>query len=279
MEELNIKSPSKINIGLNVVSKRDDGYHNLQTIFYPLNLYDEIKIKKSDRFKFNSNDKNLETDNNNLIIRAHKLVEQTIGTKLACEIILNKNIPIGAGLGGGSSNAASVIKGLNELFNLNLNQTEMKELGLLLGSDVPLFFEKLPAYAESRGEILIPVTIEFKGYLLVINPGIHISTKWAFSKITPRKPSMSLKDLIYDSKINFDNLMRYSSNDFEEIVFKEFPAISEIKARLTQFGANLALMTGTGSTVFGFFDDEESAFQAELFFKCQNYFTYLQNIN
>lgn len=276
MQELNINSPSKINIGLNIISKREDGYHNIETIFYPLKLSDKLIIKRSDSFKFISDDKSLEENTNNLILKAHKVLEQFSSEKLNCEIILHKRIPIGAGLGGGSSNAAAILKGLNELFTLNINNEELKKLALNIGSDVPLFFEKLPAYAESRGEILKHVNIKFNGYLLIVNPGIHISTKWAFGKIIPQRPEKSLKELIKTDEILFEDLITYARNDFEQIVFKDYPQLAEIKSRMIQFGAKLSLMTGTGSTVFGFFEDEEAAYQTELFFKCMNYFTYLQ---
>lgn len=279
MQELSIKSFAKINIGLNVISKRDDGFHNLQTIFFPLSLHDLITIKKSNQFTFTSNDKSLVKDENNLIIKAHNLMKKTFWENLNCEIHLQKNIPIGAGLGGGSSNAASVLKGLNELFSLNADSLKLLSIALELGSDVPLFLEKLPAYAESRGEKLFPIKLNVQGFLLIVNPGIHISTKFVFSRITPKSPSKSLKDLIVNNQIKFEDLIKYASNDFEEIVFEEFPEIKEIKDRMIQFGSKLSLMTGTGSTVFGFFDDEEAAYQTELFFKCMNYFTYLEELS
>ncbi|GMU96913.1 MULTISPECIES: 4-(cytidine 5'-diphospho)-2-C-methyl-D-erythritol kinase [Ignavibacterium] len=279
MEELSIKSFAKINIGLNIISRREDGFHNLQTIFFPLSLHDLITVKKSDYFHFESDDKMLIEDKNNLIIRAHRLIEESVKTKINCYIHLQKNIPVGAGLGGGSSNAASILKGLNELFSLNIEHKKLKELALDLGSDVPLFLEKLPAYAESRGEIIYPVRISFNGYLLIVNPGIHISTKWAFGKVIPEKPKVSLKELIKNDEIKFDDLITYATNDFEPIIFKEYPRIEEIKIRMQNFDSRLTLMTGTGSTVFGFFDDEEAANQAEQFFKCKNYFTYLQRVS
>lgn len=279
MDELSIKSFAKINIGLNIISKRDDGFHNLQTIFFPLLLHDIITIKKSESFSFDSNDYLLAEDKRNLIIRAHKLIEQTSRSKINCHIHLQKNIPIGAGLGGGSSNAASVLNALNELFSLNIEHSKLKELALELGSDVPLFLEKLPAYAESRGEIIFPIKISVSGFLLIVNPGIHISTKWAFGKITPKEPKVSLKDLIKDGEIKFDDLIKHATNDFEQIVLKDYPQIEEIKTRMRNFDSKLSLMTGTGSTVFGFFDDEEATYQAEQFFKCKNYFTYLEALN
>lgn len=279
MQELSIKSFAKINLGLNIISKRDDGFHNLQTIFFPISLHDIITIKKSDRFAFTTNDINLLNDKNNLIIKAHQLLERFVGRELSCEIHLQKNIPIGAGLGGGSSNAANVLKALNELFSLEIDTIKLSGLALQLGSDVPLFLTKLPAYAESRGEILYPIKLEVKGFLLIVNPAIHISTRSAFSKIIPKLPEHSLKDLIKNNEIKFEELVKHATNDFEAIVFEEFPVIKNIKERMLQFGSVFSQMTGTGSTVFGFFDEEEQAHQAELFFKCKNYFTYLEQLS
>lgn len=279
MQELSIKSFAKINLGLNIISKRDDGFHNLQTIFFPISLHDIITIKKSDRFAFTTNDINLLNDKNNLIIKAYQLLERFVGRELSCEIHLQKNIPIGAGLGGGSSNAANVLKALNELFSLEIGTVKLSGLALQLGSDVPLFLTKLPAYAESRGEILYPIKLEVKGFLLIVNPAIHISTRSTFSKIIPKLPEHSLKDLIKNNEIKFEELVKHATNDFEAIVFEEFPVIKNIKERMLQFGSVFSQMTGTGSTVFGFFDEEEQAHQAELFFKCKNYFTYLEQLS
>lgn len=279
MEELNIKSFAKINIGLNIISRREDGFHNLQTIFFPLSLHDTISLKKSNEFHFDSNDKILLEDKNNLIIRAHRLIENLIGEKINCHIHLQKNIPIGAGLGGGSSNAAAVLKGLNELYSLKIDKSDLLKLALELGSDVPVFLEKLPAYAESRGEKIFPVHLSVNGFLLIVNPGIHISTKWAFERIKPTLPTTSISQIIRDDTINFEELVKVASNDFEAVVFPLYPEIKEIKNQMLNFDSKLSLMTGTGSTVFGFFDDEEAANQAEQFFKCKNYFTYLQRVN
>ncbi|MEJ5262070.1 MAG: 4-(cytidine 5'-diphospho)-2-C-methyl-D-erythritol kinase [Ignavibacterium sp.] len=279
MQELSIKSFAKINLGLNIISKRDDGFHDLQTIFFPISLHDIITIRKSDNFAFTTNDNDLLTDKNNLIVKAHRLLEKLVRRELNCEINLQKNIPIGAGLGGGSSNAANVLKGLNELFSLDIDTIKLSEIALQLGSDVPLFLTELPAYAESRGEKLYPIKLAVTGFLLIVNPGIHISTKSAFSKITPKMPEHSLKDFIKNNEVKFEELVKYATNDFEAIVFKEFPVVKEIKDRMIQFGSSFSQMTGTGSTVFGFFDEEEQAYQAELFFKCKNYFTYLEQLS
>lgn len=277
MNELIVKSPAKINIGLNIINKRSDGFHNLETIFYPLNLFDEIRFTKSEKFSFKSNDINLDQEKSNLIINAKELLEIEFDIHFPVEIYLEKNIPIGAGLGGGSSNAASTLLVLKKLFDLQIELDKLGPIALKLGSDVPYFLNPVPSYAESRGEEIIPINFRLDKYLLIVNPGIHIATKWAFGLITPNQPKVSLKSLIGKSEIEFEDLIRIASNDFENVVFNYFPKIKEIKEKMLDFGAVFSLMTGTGSTVWGMFDDEAAAYQTELYYKNKNYFTYLQN--
>lgn len=276
MNDLIVKSLAKINIGLNIINKRDDGFHNLETIFYPISLYDKISFTKSEYFSFNSNDEKLNTEKTNLIIKAKESLEDHFNIQLPVKVFLEKHIPIGAGLGGGSSNAASTLTALAKLFNLNIDNHQLAELAIKLGSDVPYFLNPDPSYAESRGEIITPINFKLNRYLLIVNPGIHIATKWAFGLIKPNQPKESLKSLIDKNKLNINEIMKIASNDFEKIVFEHFPEIKEIKEKMLYFGANYSMMTGTGSTVWAMFDDEEAAFQSELFFKCKNYFTFIQ---
>jgi 4-diphosphocytidyl-2-C-methyl-D-erythritol kinase len=276
MNELVVKSPAKINIGLNIINKREDGFHNLETIFYPINLFDEIRFTKSDKFSFNSNDDNLNKEKTNLIIKAKESLENYFNIQLPVNIFLEKHIPIGAGLGGGSSNAASTISALIKLFDLDIDSVTIGRFALNLGSDVPFFINPVSSFAESRGEVLSSIKLKLDKYLLIVNPGIHIATKWAFGLMKPAQPKNSLKKIIGKSKISIDEVMRFASNDFEKIVFEHFPEIKEIKEKMLYFGANYSMMTGTGSTVWAMFDDEEAAFQTELFFKCKNYFTFIQ---
>ena len=276
MNKIVVKSPAKINIGLNVINKRDDGFHNIETIFYPLNLFDEIEIIQSKKFTFKSNDSNLNKDKSNLIIRAKKLLEEKLNIQLSVEIYLNKNIPIGAGLGGGSSNAAATMIALTKLFNLQIDTKHLFRLALQLGSDVPFFLNPVTSFAESRGEVLVPINLKLKKYLVIVNPGIHISTKWAFGLITLIQPKISLQVPIRKSTVEIGELISIASNDFEKIVFNHFPEIREIKDKMLEFNAVFSMMTGTGSTVWGIFDDEEAANKTELYFKGKNYFTYIQ---
>ena len=276
MSEIAVKSPAKINIGLNIINKRDDGFHNLETIFYPLNLFDEIEFTKSEKFTFKSNDSNLNKEKTNLIIKAKELLETEFNIRLPVDIHLFKNIPIGAGLGGGSSNAASTLIALSKLFNLKIDTKHLFHLALQLGSDVPFFLNPVPSFAESRGEVLVPIKLKLRKYLAIVNPGIHIATKWAFGLITPIQPKISLQLLINKSPIEIEDLISIASNDFEKIVFNHFSEVKEIKDKMLEFGAVFSMMTGTGSTVWGMFDDEEAVIQTELFFKGKNYFTFVQ---
>jgi 4-diphosphocytidyl-2-C-methyl-D-erythritol kinase len=276
MNELVVKSPAKINIGLNIINKRNDGFHDLETIFYPVNLYDEIRFTKSDEFSFNSNDDNLNKEKTNLIIKAKESLEKHFNIQLPANVFLNKHIPIGAGLGGGSSNAASTLKSLIKLYDLKIEENELSKIALQLGSDVPFFLKPVPSFAESRGEILYSINLKLDKYILIVNPVIHVATKWAFGLIKPNQTKESLKSFIGKNEISIDDVIKIASNDFEKIVFEHFPEIKDIKEKMIYFGANHSMMTGTGSTVWAMFDDEDAAYQTELFFKCKNYFTFIQ---
>jgi 4-diphosphocytidyl-2-C-methyl-D-erythritol kinase len=262
MDLLKVKSPAKINIGLNILKKRDDGFHNLETIFYPLKIYDELTYKVSDQFLFQSNDIILANDNSNLIIKAKENLEKLTGKKLNLEIYLRKNIPIGAGLGGGSSNAALTLIAIDQLFNLNIESSTLSSIALQLGSDVPYFLNPVPSFAESRGEKLFPINFKIDKPILIINPGIHISTKWAFSLVAPVSNKRRLKNLIEKEQISIDDLRQIAVNDFEVPVFSEYPQIKKIKELMTEWGALISMMTGTGSTVFGIFDNKKAAEEA-----------------
>jgi 4-diphosphocytidyl-2-C-methyl-D-erythritol kinase len=275
MEEIKIESPAKINIGLNIIEKRKDGYHNLETVFYPLLLSDKLTFRKAIKLEFNSNSDFLNNSNDNLILKAIRLLENRTGLEIKVSIYLEKLIPIGAGLGGGSSNAAVTLKTINRLFDLKIDNKALKKLSLELGSDVPFFLSSNPCYAESRGEILYPIKLEIQYPILVITPGIQISTQWAFNRIIPGKPLYSLRKVVSE---NFDlsEIKSLVKNDFESVIFKEYPLIEKIKNDLYERGADFALMSGTGSSVYGIFSNLQKAFWAEEYFR-QSYFTFLNN--
>ncbi len=260
MEKLTLNAPAKINLGLNIVSKRNDGFHNLETFFYPIkNLHDTIVFEKSEKFIFDSNNSDLISDPNNLILKAHSLIEETINRKLPIKITLIKKIPIGAGLGGGSSDAATTLVGLNNFFELNIKSEKLYELALLLGSDVPFFINAKPAIGFSRGEILHESTNYIQNPIVIVNPEIHISTKEAFSHIIPKESNFDYNYFINTDNINYNFLSENLNNDFEKYVFSAFPEIAQIKELLEKAGAIYSAMSGTGSTVYGIFDDLEKA--------------------
>ena len=276
MDKFIVDSPAKINLGLNVVRKRDDGYHDLETIFLPIMLSDRITFCKSDKLKLKSDSDILNKLSDNLILKAIRLLEKISMTKIQLDIYVEKIIPIGGGLGGGSSNAASTLKAVNKMFELGLSYNELSKLALELGSDVPYFLNPVPSYAESRGEILNSLNMEIPYPILIVNPGIKIDTAWAFKKIKPSKPFKNLRDIFQEGSFDINNLKEYVKNDFEEIVFPEFPEIKKLKADLFHHGAQFALMSGTGSTVYGIFSNLQKAYWAEEFFR-QKYFTFLHN--
>ena len=275
MDSIILKSPAKINIGLNVINKRDDGYHDLETIFYPVLLSDFIQIRKSNQDSFSTNSVDLNKQDN-LILKAKNLIEEKLNKKFTTEITLEKIIPIGGGLGGGSSNAATTLIALNKLFNLNIGFTQLSEIALQLGSDVPFFLNPVPVFAESRGEKMQPLNISINYPIIIVNPGINISTSFAFSKIYPAVPVVKLSIVFSRSSIDLKLMREKVKNDFEEIIFKEYPLVGQIKFKLYELGAEFALMTGSGSSVFGIFNNLQKASFAEDYFK-QKYFTYLNN--
>jgi 4-diphosphocytidyl-2-C-methyl-D-erythritol kinase len=275
MKYIEIKAPAKINIGLNILNKRNDGYHNLYTLFIPLNdLYDRLKFTISDRFDFFCNDSSIPNDENNLVVKAKLLLEKQFGVILNVKIELEKSIPTQAGLGGGSSDAAATLISLNELFKLGLSFNQLIELALLLGSDVPFFIKAQPAIGKSRGEILEFIDLEIREIIVVINPRINISTKEAFQNIKPLDRHINIKSFIINNRLDYNSLKNNVKNDFEENVFYLHPEIKEIKNKLYEFGALFSMMSGSGSTVYGIFQSETEAKKATENFP-KNYFCWI----
>jgi len=275
MEKIEINSPAKINFGLNIVERRHDGYHNIETIFYPIKLCDKIVFHKSDSDLFTCNDKVLALEKDNLILKAKRLIEKHFNKKFNLDINLIKNIPTGAGMGGGSSDAASTLHAVNLLFDLDLSKNDLNNFAMQIGSDVSFFLDPRPSFATSRGEKLTVIDFSINFPILIVNPGIHISTKWAYSYIWAKVPANPLHDFV-NYELDFDKLKQVVTNDFEYPVFKKFPEVKLIKEKMYDFGAVFSLMTGSGSTVFGIFEDEEKARTAMNFFS-KNYFTFLNS--
>ncbi len=248
----------KINLGLQISGKREDGFHNIETVFYPIPLKDALEIipfENREQVIFSSSGTKISgVTKNNLIVLAYYLIKKDFPDLPAVKIHLHKNIPIGAGLGGGSADGAFALQLLNQLFSLNLTREKLLDYSLQLGSDCPFFILNTPCIGMGRGEILEEIKLDLSGYkILLINPGTHINTGEAFANLNLKtKPSTqsSLKLIINQPIESWKNLLK---NDFELGVFKKFPFIKIIKDSLYAQGAVFAAMSGTGSTVFGLF--------------------------
>lgn len=247
---------AKLNFGLHITGKRPDEYHNLQTIFYQFPLHDILEIVE--RIDVDPGTCTFQStglpipDGENLCVKAYYLLASKFDLP-GVSIHLHKIIPVGAGLGGGSSNAAYTLKILNNLFKLELSDLALRTYALELGSDCPLFIDSHAQYAEGRGELLSKINLDLSGYhLLIVNPRIHISTREAFSNINPTNKS-SFKELMSN---DVNEWSKFLFNDFEQTVFPLHPELKEIKQKMYEAGAAYASMSGSGSTIFALFNKE-----------------------
>ena len=246
----------KINIGLRVVRKREDGYHDLETIFYPVyGLHDELEVERSTNFEFCQEGLAVDCSaEDNLLIKCYQRMRAKYPQVGNVRIRFKKNIPFGAGLGGGSSDAAHMAIALNEIFELRLTQQQLAEEVRPLGADCPFFIYNTPCYAEGIGDKLTPISLDLSGLRLVmIKPNCGVSTKEAYAGIV-RHPEVEgqIKNALHEG-LSFDIMRPLLINDFEQTVFPIHPEIAEIKQRLLDAGAVYAAMSGSGSTVFGLF--------------------------
>ena len=245
----------KINLGLHVLEKRSDGYHNIETVFYPVQLKDALEIiqKGSPGIEFSLSGLTVEGGpDDNLCIKAYHLIKNDYPDLPAGHIHLHKAIPVGAGLGGGSSDGAYMLMLLNKKFNLGLSEKQLINYALQLGSDCPFFIINKPVIATGRGEILEPLTVNLSAYkLFIVHPEIHIHTSRVYEHIKPSHPTISIKEIIQQPLESWkENL----TNDFEQSVFSNYPEIKIIKDELYNAGAIYASMSGSGSTVYGIFE-------------------------
>lgn len=247
---------AKINLGLNIVEKRPDGYHNLETIFYPINLQDALEVTRRENndkeYTLHISGSPLEGEpEDNLVVKAYKLLKKDYPGLLPVDIHMYKHIPAGAGLGGGSSDVACMIKLLNDKFSLGLSTERMEEYAVKLGADCAFFIRNKPVFATGIGNLFEPVELSLKGYhIILIKPDIFVSTRDAFAEIKPVRPAVSLKEIVRQPMETWKNSMK---NDFEDSVFKKFPEIAAIKDELYDLGAVYAAMSGSGSSVYGIF--------------------------
>lgn len=258
----------KINPGLHILNKREDGYHSLETVFYPIQLKDALEIihyppaDSNADIIFSSTGFSVEGNaDDNLCVKAYHLLKNKFPELPPVQMHLHKAIPMGAGLGGGSADAAFTLKMMNEKFHLNLSSDQLINFALQLGSDCPFFIINEPCIATGRGEILEKIDLDLSKYKIVmVNPGIHINTGWAFSEISPCIPSKSLKEIIQQPIETWKEELK---NDFEKPVFHHHPELKQIKDQLYAAGAVYAAVSGSGSTVFGIFQEQ---FKVQRFF-------------
>jgi 4-diphosphocytidyl-2-C-methyl-D-erythritol kinase len=242
---------AKINIGLNVISKREDGYHNLETIFYPVKLADALELTTAEKTEFTASGIAIDgTLENNLVFKAYQLLQNDF--KLPpVKLHLHKIIPFGAGLGGGSSDAAFVLKMLNDYFRLNIPSIKLQSFASKIGADCPFFIENKPTFASGIGDRFQPVNLDLSEYkILIVKPNTSVSTLDAYKNIIPKKPTFNLKDI---ENLPIENWKDTIENDFEKSVFPKFPEIKKLKSTLYKMGALYASMSGSGSAVFGIF--------------------------
>lgn len=246
---------AKINIGLNIVEKRPDNYHNIETVFYPIGLSDVLSIEPSETcsdYSFSTSGISIDGNpDDNLIIKAYRLLQSEYEIP-PVDISLMKQIPFGAGLGGGSSDAAFMLQALNELFSLKISLKRLERFASELGADCPVFIRNKPVFATGIGDVFTPIKLSLKDYfLLLVKPDIHISTVEAYSLIIPEMPDHSLLELIQQPIEEWKNTIK---NDFEVSVFKHYPEVREIKETMYDLGAVYASMSGSGSSVYGLFE-------------------------
>jgi 4-diphosphocytidyl-2-C-methyl-D-erythritol kinase len=244
---------AKINIGLNVIERRPDGYHNLETVFYPIAIKDALEIVVSDKLSFQSTGLDIPGRvEDNLCIKGYHLLKKDFDLP-PVKIHLHKHIPIGAGLGGGSANAAFFIKLLNQNFDLSLSAEQMMNYARQLGADCAFFIQNKPVFAFDRGDEFEPIRLDLSAYKIVlVMPPAHVSTSEAYGGVKPAPVKDSLMELIYRPVSEWKN---YIKNDFETSVFKNHPVVRGIKASLYEVGALFASMSGSGASVFGIFKE------------------------
>jgi 4-diphosphocytidyl-2-C-methyl-D-erythritol kinase len=244
--------PSKINLGLHIVSKRPDSFHDLETCFYPVPWTDILEIIPSSKLALTISGNAIPgREEDNLCLKAYHLIKADFNIA-PVKIHLHKIIPIGAGLGGGSSDAAYALRLLNEIFNLSLSIDQLKGYASRLGSDCSFFVQGKPMLGTGKGEVLNEIDVNLKGlYLVIVKPAIHVSTQEAYSGISPKRPTTKIQEILKRPVVEWKEILK---NDFEESIFKKYPAIAEIKTKLYSRGAVYASMSGSGSSVFGLFE-------------------------
>ncbi|MBU0506657.1 MAG: 4-(cytidine 5'-diphospho)-2-C-methyl-D-erythritol kinase [bacterium] len=268
MKVIKLRSPAKINVRLDVLSKRHDGYHDLRMINTPVSIYDEIECELTEKgIKVECmNDSNVPDGEENIVYGVAKEILAYSNKNIGVHIRIKKNIPSAAGMGGGSSNAAAVLTGLNDLLKINLSKEKLMKIGLRFGADVPFFVMGSAAVAKGVGEDLVKIKKMPKLPLVVITPNISVSTKWAYEHYEAandnKTPEPVNKDGSNDIPVQFatkKSVIKYLNNDLEQVTMRKYPVVTELKRILEKTGALAAQMTGSGPTVFGIYPNKEMA--------------------
>lgn len=267
-DNMTIRAYAKINLGLRVLRKREDGFHDIETVFHRINVFDEITLEPSPTIALTCSRHDLPTDEGNLCVRVAIELQKMLNNRDGVHLALKKNIPVGAGLGGGSSDAAAVLSVLPQWWNMRLSDEELFKLGLRLGADIPYFLKRGTAHAKGKGEILEYFPLEIPYWIVVVYPNLHISTAWAYQSLqvtgqrekgkSPESQT-SLKDILLEHMYQPRMLLQLLRNDFEPTVLRTHEPVARVKQALYLGGAVFAQMAGSGSSVFGFFESERFA--------------------
>jgi len=262
---MTVRSYAKINLGLRILGKRSDGFHELQTVFHRVNLYDTIRFERTENgVSLDTDHAHIPRDRSNLCIRAAETVLRDT-SDAGVHMNLQKCIPAGAGLGGGSSNAATVLRILPPLLGLDIPAEELHEMAATLGSDVPFFLHEGSALARGRGEVLDHFSWSCPWWILLVVPDVHVSTAWAYARLRLQRyqDQLDMRSALMRAHDRPEALETLLHNDFEDAVMEKHPVIRRVKERLREGGASGALMSGSGSSVFGLFRDEQTALRCE----------------
>lgn len=258
MESITLNCPAKINLSLDILGKRNDGYHEIDTIMQTINLEDKVTIAKSKEFYLSVKGASLPLDDKNIALKVAKIMFSEFNLTGGVNIHIDKNIPVAAGLAGGSTDAAGVIEGINLVYNLNLSKEEMMCIAEKVGSDVPYLIEKGTALCKGRGEKVYPLN-SLKGYnVLIAKPSISVSTKWVYDNLNTEKINKRPDNKVLLKCIEENNISMLSENlvnVLETVTIREYKIIDEIKNKMIEYGALGSLMSGSGPTVFGIFKD------------------------
>jgi len=265
---------AKINLGLFVLEKLPDGFHSIETVFHRINLFDEIAISPSSEIIVESSSREAPGDERNICFKAADLLRRQLGVNKGARISIQKNIPVGAGLGGGSSDAATVLRRLPSYWGEGIDEGQVRTLALKLGSDVPYFLGNGSAVAKGRGEVLDYFPLDLPYTILLCSPGIHISTAWAYEQIAPRAVDIDLRQILAGPTMSASTLRERLWNDFEVPVFAHHTEVKLIKEDMMRSGAEFALMSGSGSSVFGLFSHRNEAEQIARAFTAKGYKTF-----